>query len=91
MAINSLMQLSGLLRPGFYGNPNRKSTMYGIPVGVKESMSYADAKRTYDLLLTFERFKLFRNATIDPGRRTLENDNELYYRVTIWENTKDVT
>jgi hypothetical protein len=82
MAINTLMQLSNVLRPGYYGGPK---VAYGIPIASREDMSYADAKRTFALLEVFERLKLFRNVTMDQGLRK-PGDNELYYRITIWEN-----
>jgi hypothetical protein len=87
MAINVSFSGSSLMIPGFYGDPYQKIRMYGIVVGVRDNMSYADAQRTFRLLCTLQRFELFRNATIDSGHRSIENDNELYYRVTIWEKT----
>lgn len=73
--MNSLLKLSKLLRPGYY-----EVNVYGIPVGDKENMDVGDAQATYDLLKTFEKFKFFRNVTLQENAKTLSS------RVTIWEN-----
>lgn len=57
---------------------------YGIPVGERINMERWQAVRTHRLLRVFEKFGFFRNATMSDYRNL--SDNQLYYRVTIWED-----
>lgn len=82
MAINNLMQLSVLLRPGYYGP--LPGMNYGLTVGEKEDMGFADCMRSVNLLETLKRLNIIWDVTY-KGKRTKENDNELYYKITIWE------
>ncbi len=82
MAIDNLLKLSGLIRPGYYGFP--PGMAYGLPVSEKQDMHYADAMRTNAFLETLKRLDIIWNVSY-KGRRTKDNDNELYYEIIIWE------
>lgn len=85
MAITNLMELSLFLRPS-----SAHKTMYALPVVEKEDMSYADCIRSVNLLETLKRLDLLWDVTY-KGKRTRENDNELYYKITIWEPIREFT
>ena len=85
MAINTLFQLSAILRPGLYGVPKQ---MYGNIVGEREDMHHADCIRTAALLESFKRLDIVWDVTF-KGRRSKENDNEIYYKLTIWEPIRE--
>lgn len=56
---------------------------YGLPVGVMKCLSFDDANVTHGLLLVLEKFKFFKDVTVDQIH-TIKIGS--IHRVTIWED-----
>lgn len=76
---------STIFKPGCYGDPNQGNRMFGIPVAEKDSLSYADAFRLDRFLMVLRNLDLVWAVTKGVDVRK-NNDNELYYKITIWED-----